>query len=527
MRWVRLIAVLGAWCLAAGVLAPPAWAQAPGVAEPETESAEREGSRAEKRRLQDEWFALFEKGDLAGAEEKLRRLVEIDRKNFVPWYNLACVLAEQGRAEDAMAMLEESISWGFSDLRQMESDPHLRSLRGMLRYRAIIEGWDELLEAQVGAKIDGLTEALAEKGGRYTTQRDEALRLAYLTAFDESALQRTRGEVEKLAAWWEAEVLGESPAAGTAGGRRDPWVIVFLPMPRDYARWALGKFGPGWRQIGGSYSDDEKMLVTQDLGGTLRHEFWHVLHWRDQRRRGQLHPIWIMEGLCSLVEDVEERDGGGMRALPSWRTNMAKRRERSGSMMPWEVLFDRNHRRFVTSSPLAHYAEARSIFLYLAERGKLAAWYAAYVAGFNEDPTGAAAMAEVFGKPLKDVEKDFRAWLRALPEIAEEIPRGGATLPFEVEVAAGGGGQGGDGVTIVTSPPSPPRPKRVRGEPRPPPPPRLRIRDVVTAIDGQPVRDTGELLRVLSKYSVGDEVEVEYRRGKVTGAARVELVARK
>src|SRR5690606_4633408 len=92
--------------------------------------------------------------------------------------------------------------------------------------------------------------------------------------------------------------------AAAAGARRDPWVIVFLPMPRDYARWAMGKFGPGWRQVGGSYSDDEKMLVTQDLGGTLRHEFWHVLHWRDQRRRGQLHPIWIMEGLCSLVEDV-------------------------------------------------------------------------------------------------------------------------------------------------------------------------------------------------------------------------------
>ena len=49
----------------------------------------------------------------------------------------------------------------------------------------------------------------------------------------------------------------------------------------------------------------------------------------------------------------------------------------------------------------------------------------------------------------------------------------------------------------------------------------------MTAIDGEPVRDMGELVRVLSKYSVGDEVAVEYRRGKVVGTARVELVAKK
>jgi len=527
-----------AWWTALGVLwgaAGPALAEPPERAGSGDVAEAGEGSggpRAEKRRLQAEWFERFEKGDLAGAEAKLRRLVEIDRKNFVPWYNLACVLAEQGRIDDAMSALEESITWGFADLRRLQTDRHLAPLRRTMRYRAIVEGWEALLDAQASARIDALMEALAEGNGgrgRYIVQRDETLRLAYVSAFDESALGRTRAEVDKYASWWEAEVVALAPPPDTAGtpAAQDPWVIMLLPTPRDYARWALSKFGPGWRQVGGSYSDDEKVLVTQDLGGTLRHEFWHALHWRDQRRRGQLHPIWIMEGLCSLVEDVEEGPGGRMRALPSWRTNMAKRRERSGSLMPWEVLFDRNHKRFVTSSPLAHYAEARTIFLYIAEQGKLAEWYAAYVEGFDEDPTGAAAMTAVFGKPLKDVEKDYRAWLRALPEVLEEIPRGGATLPFEVQLAAGGGGQGGDGVTIVSPPPVPPRPQRVRGQPRPPAPPRLRIRDVVTAIDGQPVRDMGELVRVLSKYSVGDEVEVEYRRGTETGTARVTLVAKK
>src|SRR5262249_13760717 len=131
-----------------------------------------------------------------------------------------------------------------------------------------------------------------------------------------------------------------------------------------------------------------------------------------------------------------------MRVLPSWRSNIAKKRLGGGVLAPWDVLFATGHQRFVTSSPLAQYAEARTIFQYLFGKGKLKAWYAAYVKGYREDPTGKSAFEEVFGKPAAQVEREYKVWLRALPKAPEEIPIGSATLPFRFEV----GGQ--DGVVI-------------------------------------------------------------------------------
>src|SRR5690606_4580755 len=131
-----------------------------------------------------------------------------------------------------------------------------------------------------------------------------------------------------------------------------PWVTVVLPARVDYARWALRRFGEGWERIGGQYSHDNKLLVAMDLGSTLRHEYWHVLHWRDQDRRGQRHPIWIMEGLCSLPEDLEPTATGDFKPAPSWRTNMARRLARAGGLMPWEVMFSLDPQRFTRSRPL-------------------------------------------------------------------------------------------------------------------------------------------------------------------------------
>src|SRR5262245_5719414 len=68
----------------------------------------------EKRRLQTEFDDAFEKSDWPAAETALRRLVEVDRKNFVPPYNLACVLAMQGKTKDATDALQLAVQRGFS-----------------------------------------------------------------------------------------------------------------------------------------------------------------------------------------------------------------------------------------------------------------------------------------------------------------------------------------------------------------------------------------------------------------------------
>ncbi|MGE3107397.1 MAG: PDZ domain-containing protein [Phycisphaerales bacterium] len=506
----------GAGGVMRGVIAgamPRASAMSEAVADPEIR----------KNQLNKQIDAAFDKSDYVLAESLLRELIKIDGENFVPWYNLACALSMQGRTQDAGPALEKSIELGFSDLGALQSDPHLVAVRRTSNYRKIVASWNAILDARIESNLQAIKKTY---GPSYTAERDESLRLAYVSAFAPGSFENAKKEVKQLTQWWEATVA--TPVTGPTGGaagvpggaagdaKNVPWVLVVLPSKADYQKWAMAKFGSRWQQIGGSYSHDEKKLVAKDIGSTLRHEYWHVLHWRDMTSRRQQHPIWIMEGLCSLPEDIEITPDGSMKPIGSWRTNQARKLAVSGNLMPWDRLFEVQQKQFIGSRPLAYYAQARCVFLFLWNRGKLKAWYEAYTAGYAEDPSGKAAMEKMFGKPLKDVQKEYAAWLRSLPVAPEEFRRGDAVLPFDLEEGEG------DGVVVSTTALLTPRDDR-RGSPRD----RggIRFRDVITAIDDKPVREIGELIQVLAPYMPGAEVEVSYRRGRTEGTAKVKLVA--
>ncbi len=84
-------------------------------------------------------------------------------------------------------------------------------------------------------------------------------------------------------------------------------------------------------------------------------------------------------------------------------------------LMPWPDLFA------VTADHLAPeafrvYPQLRSIFRFIAEQDRLVPWYDAYVAGFDDDPTGIGALELVFDRSLDQIEA---AWLRWLDEQQE------------------------------------------------------------------------------------------------------------
>lgn len=504
-----------ALALAALALATrPAPAQPPEPGKPQVIS--EEDAEARRDALQKQVYAAFARNDYTAAEAGLRELIPLDSDNFVPWYNLACALAQQGKLEDAIGMLQQSIARGFADKRHLESDPHLRAIRDTEAYKAIIAGWDQILDRRIDANLEAARKVFGtdESRSRYTIEKDPALRLAYITAFDPTLFAQAKDELARLTRWWETAVAppaSELPAQNRGHAAEEvanPWILVILPTRADYGRWAARRFGDSWQSVGGSYSHDNKQLVAMDLGSTLRHEYWHVLHWRDMDARAQRHPVWIMEGLCSLVEDVEPLGDDDFRPLPSWRTNMARRIARGGRLVPFDTLMSLDQKRFVTSRPLAMYAQARAMFMFLAERGKLRAWYAAYTAGFREDPTGKSAWVKVFDQPLEQTEREFRAWLLALPEVNEVVGEGAANLPFDI-------GPGlGDGPTIDSLPTGKARDAG------------FRMRDVITSLNGQPVRDLNDLARLLGQHDAGDEVQVGYRRGDRHATARIVLVGR-
>lgn len=489
----------------------PAHAQGVGVrqdAGQQLEDAFRQRAEVEARAQELERRAAeaTEAGDLRLAERLIRQHIEIQPGNFVPHYNLASVLAMRGEREEAIAALIRAIEHGFIDRRVLESDENLRALRDHERFRAIVQNWDSVIQARADADRQRLRSQFSPS--RYAHVNDDELRLLYASAFEPESFRAAQEEIRTLAAWGLREIFHDlkDPPMDEA----DPWVAVILPTSRDFRAWAIANYGPRavmgeFHQIGGSYDHDRKELISQDIGATFRHEFFHVLHWRSCMRHGQVHPAWIQEGLCSLVEDYDIDADGNISPAPSWRTNIAKRLERGRAIMSIRDLAEMPRDRFMEYRPLANYAQARALMLFMYQQGVLGDWYQRYIREFDEDPSGVSAMEAVFNTRLERIEERYHNWLRSLPEIPEELSPGMASLGLEV------GAGDGEGPVV----------RRLRS--RQAQDAGLRRGDIITALDQQPARDIKELVRRLSSLSPGRTVRIDYRRGREHHSTTLEL----
>jgi hypothetical protein len=454
-------------------------------------------------------FKAIDRKDWSAAEAAFRQQLALDGANFVVHYNLACVCALQDRPDEAVEHLLDAVDRGFADVRQIQTDPQLSSIRNHPTVRKLVDNWDRFLVRRADRDFAALKE---QYGPKYAYVRDDRLRLLYASAFDAQSFKKARDELTLLAEWADENlfpgILNPEKQSG------DVWVKVVLPTREHFLAWAVATYGPdvfrAGRGVGGNYSHDQKLLIAQDLGATLRHEFMHVLHWRSNMRAGQVHPVWIQEGLCSLVEDYDTSADGRITLTPSWRSNMVKRLERVGRLPDIERLAHMPRRQFVRNKPLANYAQARTFFLYLYAGGHLKDWYRVYTETYGQDKSGVLAIERTLGMPMEEVNRQYQAWVRALPEVPDinrPSASGSASLGVEVEPGTG------DGPVIVSVLGA----SNVRRA-------GLRRGDVVTAINGRPTRDLNELMRVLADYEPGDTVTVSYRRRNHHGEATLQLV---
>ncbi|MEZ6233667.1 MAG: PDZ domain-containing protein [Phycisphaerales bacterium] len=490
-------------------------ASTPALAQPAT-GLDEQSARALQQRLerdrqaqdaQQRAFDAIGRGQFDAARDALLEQINLDAGNFVPWYNLACVLAQQNELDDAAQRLIGAVERGFADKWQLERDPNLANLHEHETYRLIVGNWDQILDAAAQARFENLKE---EYGPRYTYERDTDLRINLASGFEAESTRRASREIRLLTDWAIDTIftdLRDPPMSET-----DPWVSVILPTERDFLAWAIIEYGPAaalgdTNRIGGSYSHDRKQLVAMDLGGTFRHEFLHVLHHRSTTRHGQAHPVWIQEGLCSLVEDYDIV-ADTLTPTASWRTNSVKRLERAGGLRSIAELAEMPRGRFTGSRPLANYAYARAVFLFLYDKAKLTEWYDHYTSTWTpRTASGVHSLEVVMQMDIEHVDEEFRRWLRALPEVPESVSAGGAALGVEIDPGRGEG-------PILTRVG---RAARDAG---------LRPGDVITAIDARPTRDFHELCRVLGSYTPGRTVTIAYRRGREHGEANMTLTSR-
>jgi hypothetical protein len=463
-----------------------------------------------RRQWQDAYFA----GQYDKAAGLLASLAKLEDASPVDVYNLACVLAKLGRHSAAEAALRDAIGRGFGDFDLLIADPDLKALKDTEVYQAVLQGWVELQDATIEGRLAALQR---DHPGKHRVVKLDDLRIALAAATSQRGVDEAAAELQRASAFWQQWVNPPAIAAAspTPGQNRPPaWVLVWLPDGPSFQAWTRQTFGPRAGSVGGLFTAHTATLVARDLGPTLRHEFWHVLHHRDMHRRAgsagrasQQHPLWIQEGLCSLIEDLDTTDPDKPMPAPSWRTNMARRMLDTRGLMNLADFVAMSDQRFMGSGSLGRYAHARAIFLFLHVRGKLPDFYASYVNSYADDRTGRAALEATLDQPIAQIDKDFRAWLRTLPTVGEAgFER--VTLPFDL------GDGAGEGVIVLDMPLEDQLTFGVGPG------------DLIIAVAGQVVRDRNDLARALQPLKAGQEVVVKIRSRAGERERRYTLLAK-
>lgn len=472
--------------------------------------------------LEAAWQAAYEKHDYEAAADGLAELVRFAPGDPIVRYNLACVQTLRGDIDGAERALRKCIELGFTDFPRMLAEKDLQPLAEGVVFAAIREGWRELQDTGIDYRLQQFQRTLkvnnqtAEQRG-YQIEKNAPLRLAFVSGFSKEGHAETKVELQRITDYWRSHVLPPDATAVVADGKHpDPWVLVFLPNAVDFQSWAMATLGARADRVGGLYDNWKQQLVARDLGPTLRHEFWHALHWRHMSRIGQVHAMWVQEGLCSLIEDVdlvvEKDESVRLVSVPSWRTNTAKRMARINLLPKLSVLMTMDEKTYMGSRALGNYAASRAFFLWLVQGGggganakpdapaerpsRLRDWYAGYIADWATDPTGKTTTERVLGKPLAELDRDFKAWLLALPDVGEQNTPGLPTLPCDMQPV------GGEGMVVIGT-----GTNDLLKNP-------LLPGDVIVSVDGHPVRDQTELARLLGTpaFKPGQQVVLKVRR---------------
>ncbi len=430
--------------------------------------------------LRDAIFRSFERSEHSRCVELLTEYLAARPNDVQMWYNLACAHALLGERDSGARALRRAVQAGFADFAHMEHDPDLDALRDHPTYQKILT--DERPQRRRDADhVIGLWKNRFI-GDDYRYETHEAYRLAYATTLDATAHREMQVMLEAEADWLIENLFNAPP---------DYFVLIAIPTKRH-----ADELFDGDQTIGGLYDHNQRVLVSRDIGGSMRHEFFHLMHYGHMERIGQRHPLWIQEGLASLFEDYQLKADGSIIFKPNERHNVVKRREKAGRVMRWSQLFGLTESRFMRNAG-AMYPQVRSMFEFVADKGHLKTWYARYVENFHRDKSGRVAFEEVFAAPLDDIERMWRNWVRARPMVDNVIGYGDASLGIESPRHGAS-----DGVVVSGIIPGGAASRS-----------RLRSNDVIVAADGEPTRTLTELQAIIGAKRVDDRVSLRVRRG--------------
>jgi hypothetical protein len=456
------------------LLAAPA---APPSTRPSTRPAEPgQGERRKLRQLSRKALEAAKAGRLEEAEGALAEALVIDPTNSTNLYNMACVKALRGRSDAAMDYLERAAGEGFTDFQHLERDTDLTSLRPLDRYKKFIAAKGEWQRKAADRVIASLRNDFGEG---YLYEVDEADKLIFATNTDAQTLTATKKWLSAQAQSQWNQLFEHKP---------DQYISIILPSPEDY------KMIVGRPEIGGFYNPDNHILIAQRLGQIMTHEFTHAMHNADLEALGQEHPIWLTEGLATLYEAGQMEDGVLLPA-ENFRLSALKQAAARARLIPFEKLLKMDQRSFVGNATIA-YGESGSLLLYLHSKDLLRKFYDTYKKGYEKEKTGEAALVEVTGMSLAELEKDWRQWMVKRTPPTLMTGRDGPVLGIKFD-------QGNDGLKVEQAYPLGPAARAG-----------IKEGDVVVGINDMDARDQQSFMPLLAMHKPGDTITIKLRRGQ-------------
>lgn len=281
-------------------------------------------------------------------------------------------------------------------------------LAGSPARRAAFAGREAYSEAAWAAKE---AEVRALVGPGFTLVRSPP----FLVAGDESA-PLVRGHAERTVAW-ATQLLKKQYFP------KDPPQILTVYLFGDassYERHVKKLLGREPSTPYGFYSESAGALMMNIAtgGGTLVHEMVHPF----MAANFPGVPAWFNEGMGSLYEQCEERDGE-IRGLTNWRLAGLQQAIRKGVLGSTRALLATTTEGFYGEDSGSNYAQARYLCFYLQEHGLLGRFYRAFhFAAASEDPakrdaTGYETLRKILGPAGKDMaafDREFRSWVLTL-----------------------------------------------------------------------------------------------------------------
>jgi hypothetical protein len=158
----------------------------------------------------------------------------------------------------------------------------------------------------------------------------------------------------------------------------------------------------------GYYSPGHKAIfANMSYGtGTLVHEIVHPFMLANFPKC----PSWFNEGLASLYEQSNDRDGR-MLAQTNQRLGQLQKAILARQVKPIETLASTSREEFYTGADrLMNYAEARYLCYYLEKHDLLGAYYHEFRSNVDADPTGFKSLQKILGEDGQDMGKFQRKW---------------------------------------------------------------------------------------------------------------------